>query len=90
MQTILNPFPLPVGIRGLRRSGYVFLGFRVDIRVQIPQWYRGGFNRRSQRIGHGAQVFLEKVAVSVERQRRCRVPQESLHNLHISARTDRQ
>jgi len=65
-----------------------FRPFRPRLASRIPQWIpqccRLPFPaHRPRRSNH-----REEMAVSVERS--CRVPQESLHDLDVSACTDRQ
>jgi hypothetical protein len=84
---ILSPLPLPIGLWG-RCSSEHHLTYSASSRLQTR--YRSAVDRLTQRIGHTGQIIVEAMAVSVERHRSCRVPQESLHNLDVSACTDRQ
>jgi integrase len=87
---ILSPLPLPIGLWGPRSSERLLGRFSLVLRFGVPQRYRSAIDGLAQRIGHAGQIVVEEMAVSIERHRSCRVPQESLHNLDVSACTDRQ
>jgi hypothetical protein len=87
---ILSPLPLPIGLWGRCSSEHHLSLFGLVRRSRLQTRYRSAVDRLTQRIGHTGQIIVEAMAVSVERHRSCRVPQESLHNLDVSACTDRQ
>lgn len=83
---ILSPLPLPIGLWGRCSPEHNSGRFNLVPTARIPQRYRRPCPAQSPRRS----IVMEEMTVAAGRHRGGHVPNQSLHDLHISDCADRQ